>query len=88
MINIALDVMGGDYCPDCNIEGAFDALNADKDIRLLLAGPEAVIKEKTAAWSEELRSRIEILPADEFISTEEAPVLAVRTKKNSRVFQK
>ncbi len=83
MINIALDIMGGDDCPDCNIEGAFDALNTDKDIRLLLAGPESLIREKTADWSEELKKRIEILPADEFISTEEAPVQAVRTKKNS-----
>lgn len=85
MVTIALDVMGGDDCPKCNIEGAFDALNADKDIKLLLVGPEAVIKKQTAGWSEELRDRIEILAADEVISTEESPVSAVRTKKNSSI---
>ncbi len=85
MVTIALDIMGGDDCPKCNIEGAFDALNADKDIKLLLVGPEAVIKEQTAAWDDELKSRIEILTADEVISTEESPVSAVRSKKNSSI---
>ena len=85
MTNIALDVMGGDDCPKCNIEGAFDALNADKDIKLWLVGPEDVIREQTASWSEELKGRIEIIPADEVISTEEAPVAAVRSKRNSSI---
>ena len=85
MINIALDVMGGDDCPDCNIDGAYDALNADKDIRLLLVGPAELIKSKTAGWSDELKSRTEIVEADEVITTEESPVSAVRKKKNSSI---
>ena len=85
MTNIALDIMGGDFAPDCNIQGAFDALNADKDIRLLLVGPAAVIKDKTLDWPEELKSRIETVEADEIIECDESPVSAVRHKKNSTI---
>lgn len=85
MVNIALDIMGGDDCPVCNIEGAYDALIADKDIRLLLVGPAELIRDKTAEWSNELKDRIEIVEADEVITTEESPVSAVRKKKNSSI---
>ncbi len=85
MVNIALDVMGGDSCPDCNIEGAFDALNSDSEIRLLLVGPESLINEKISGWSDELKSRCEVIPAEEVITTEEVPTNAVRRKKNSSI---
>ena len=45
MVHIAVDIMGGDFCPNSNLEGAYDALQADKDIFLLLAGPEETIRE-------------------------------------------
>lgn len=85
MVNIALDVMGGDFCPDCNLDGALDALNIDKELRLLLVGPKELIEEKIASWSEELKNRIEILPATEVITTEEVPTAAVRSKKDSSI---
>ncbi len=85
MINIALDIMGGDDCPDCNIDGALDALKADKELKLLLVGPEALIREKISDWDEELKSRTKILPAEEVITTEEVPTAAVRSKRNSSI---
>ncbi|MDO4960745.1 MAG: phosphate acyltransferase PlsX [Eubacteriales bacterium] len=83
MITIALDVMGGDYCPDSNIEGALDALKEDKELKLLLVGPSDLISEKISDWDPELKERAEILNATEVISPEESPVFAVRKKKDS-----
>ena len=75
--------MGGDNCPNSNLEGAIDALKADSGIFLLLVGPEEPIRTAVSAWDEELRSRVRIVPASEVITTEEAPVAAVRKKKDS-----
>ena len=83
MVHIAVDIMGGDFCPNSNLEGAYDALQADKDIFLLLAGPEETIREAVGAWSRELQDRVSIIPASEVITTEESPVAAVRKKKDS-----
>ena len=50
MTNIALDVMGGDNCPDINIDGAFDALNMLKDIHIKLVGPKDRLEKAIASW--------------------------------------
>ena len=79
---IALDAMGGDNAPDAIVAGGIAALRAYPDIRLLLSGPEGRLNEllKDAG---DVRSRVEILPADEVISMDEAPMMAVRRKVNS-----
>ena len=43
MIRIALDMMGGDNCPDCNLDGAFDALGTTEGFELQLIGPEEML---------------------------------------------
>ena len=78
MTNIALDVMGGDNCPDINIDGAYDALNMLKDIHIKLVGPEERIEKAIASWDKSLKDRVTIVDANEVISTEESPVKALR----------
>ncbi len=85
MVNIAIDVMGGDFCPDSNIDGAYDALKKDSDIAVLLVGPADVIGEKISGWEEDLKARTTIIPANEVISLDESPVSAVRRKKDSTI---
>ena len=47
MIKVALDAMGGDYAPKAVIEGAIQAAkDAQGKYTILLAGPEAVIREQ------------------------------------------
>ena len=83
---IALDAMGGDNAPEAIVTGGIAALRQFPDIRLLLAGPEARLNELLAG-AEDVRDRVELLPADEVISMDEAPMLAVRRKVNSSLVQ-
>lgn len=83
---IALDAMGGDQAPDAIVAGAIEALRRFDDIRVLLAGPEARL-EQLLSEAEDVRGRVEILPADEVIAMDEAPMLAVRKKVNSSMVQ-
>lgn len=83
---IALDAMGGDQAPDAIVEGAIEALRRYKDIRILLAGPEAKLRALLAS-AEHVADRVDILPADDVIGMDEAPMLAVRHKQNSSLVQ-
>lgn len=81
MSKIAIDVMGGDYAPDEIIKGCMMAVK-DIESTLVLVGKESVIKEKLSAYTYD-ETRIEIVDADEVIEMGEAPVMAIRRKKNS-----
>ncbi len=85
MVVIALDVMGGDNCPDVNIDGAYDALNSLQSIKIMLVGPKDVIEKRIAGWDSSLKERIEIIDAPDVISPEEAPVKALRAKPDSSI---
>lgn len=77
-MRIAVDGYGGDNAPQEVVKGVLAALDADKDIEILLTGK----KEELAALAG-AHERLTILDAEEVISCEETPVVAVRTKKNS-----
>ena len=83
---IALDAMGGDQAPDAIVAGAIAALRGFADIRVLLAGPEQRLNELIAG-AEDVRDRLEILPAEDVILMDESPMLAVRRKVNSSMVQ-
>jgi len=81
MSKIAVDVMGGDYAPDEIIKGC---VRATKDINctLILVGKREVIEEKLSAYTYD-KSSIDIIHADEVITMEDSPVIAIRQKKQS-----
>ena len=79
---IALDAMGGDHAPDAIVEGALRALRKYSDVRILLAGPEARLRELTAGASD-VADRLGYLNATEVIEMDESPMMAVRKKKDS-----
>ena len=83
---IALDAMGGDNAPDAIVQGAIAALRQFDDIRILLAGPRERL-EKLIETAADVKSRIEILEADEVIGMDESPMIAVRKKVNSSMVQ-
>ena len=82
MVKIALDAMGGDNAPAEVVNGAVQAVNADKDCFVYLVGKEEQIKE-CLNGQEYDKSRIEIVNADDVIETGEPPVMAIRRKKES-----
>ena len=78
---IAIDAMGGDNAPQAIVAGALKALRQCSDIQILLAGPGDVLEGLIGSAAE--KDRIEIIPAAEVISMEEAPMMAVRKKADS-----
>lgn len=83
-VTVALDVMGGDYAPDEIIKGAMLAVSESASIKVILVGKEDVITSRLSEYNYDGK-QIEVLHADDVITNNEAPVLAVRRKKNSSV---
>lgn len=84
MTHVYLDAMGGDEAPNCTVLGALEALRADHDLKITLAGPVEEI-EKLLENAGDVRDRIELDDCPEIITNHDAPVMAVRQKKNSAV---
>lgn len=79
-MRIALDGYGGDYSPSEVVKGAIAALEEDKEIEILLTGKKDAL---TALAGGDFGGRLVIKDAPDVITCEEAPTLAIRTKKES-----
>lgn len=82
MVNVALDVMGGDNAPLETVKGAVEAINEDKRVKVFLVGREPVIREELKKYTYN-SEQLEIIHAEEVIETGEPPVMAIRRKKDS-----
>jgi glycerol-3-phosphate acyltransferase PlsX len=83
-ITIAVDAMGGDNAPGEIIKGAVLAVREKKEIKVVLVGKEDVIVKGLSEYDYD-KERIEIVHAEDVITNNEAPVLAIRRKKNSSI---
>lgn len=81
---VALDAMGGDYAPAEPVRGAVDAVSARDDIHVFLVGQEDVVRAELAKHTYPAE-RITVVHAGEVIETAEAPVNAIRKKKQSSI---
>ena len=84
---VALDCMGGDNAPEEPVKGAIDALKKDKELRVILVGDEATLRNLVQDPGEDITSRIEYLHTTEVIETAEPPVKAISRKKDSSLVQ-
>ncbi|WP_333652783.1 phosphate acyltransferase PlsX [Lacrimispora sp.] len=84
MITVAVDAMGGDYAPIEMVAGAVEAVNANKEIRVLLVGQEHIVSKELEKHTYS-KDQIQIVNASEVIETEEPPVNAIRKKKDSSI---
>ena len=75
MVTICVDVMGSDKDPSELIEGVAQALEADGDLKVLVAGAPGVVEPFCAQ-----HDRAEALPCTEVITMSEHPANAVRRK--------
>ncbi len=82
MTKIVIDAMGGDFAPQQQVLGSVQALNADKDLYLILTGDKEQIEKELAPLSYD-KSRLEIVHTTQTISMEEVPTIAVKTKRDS-----
>ena len=84
MVNVAVDAMGGDNAPGEIVKGAVEAINAEKKVKVFLAGREPLLKEELKKYSYN-PEQLEIVHAEEVIETGEPPVMAIRKKKDSSI---
>jgi glycerol-3-phosphate acyltransferase PlsX len=83
-ITIAVDAMGGDNAPKEIVKGAVLAVEEKKDIKVILVGKEEVILDELKGYEYD-KERIITVNAEDNISNNESPVLAIRRKKNSSI---
>jgi phosphate acyltransferase len=79
---IALDAMGSDRAPKPEIEGAIHAAR-NYGVRVLLVGPETILKAELDRHPSASRLPLEIVHASEIITMEDKAVQAVRSKRDS-----
>lgn len=82
--NVALDAMGGDNAPLCNVLGALEAVEENKQLKVFLVGKESEIAPLLADKQYD-KERIVIVNAEEVIENAEPPVMAIRRKKDSSI---
>ena len=89
-MRIVVDAMGGDFAPKVNVDGAIDALREYADMEIILVGPQELVEKTIGEYADQaayanVKDRLSVVDAQEVISTEEHPVMALRKKKNSTI---
>ena len=81
-ITIAVDAMGGDFAPAETVKGAVKATQDDPDICVKLFGQEEAVMAELSKLSYDAE-RVQVVHTSEVIETCEAPVNAIKHKKDS-----
>lgn len=83
-VRVVVDAMGGDYAPAEIVKGAALAVAEDERVSVILVGKEAIVQKELEQYPE-AKKRISVVNADDIITNDEAPVMAIRRKKNSSI---
>lgn len=84
MIKIIVDAMGGDNAPSAVVEGAVNALNADKELYLILTGRQADVESELKKYKYD-KTRLEIVDCPDVIDMNDIPTEAVKRKQSSLI---
>ncbi len=82
-ITLSVDAMGGDDAPQMTVEGVVMALDMLPRLRVILFGNETQITPVLAAVPEHTRSRIEFRHAEDVVTNDEKPGIALRNGRES-----
>ena len=82
-MKIIVDAMGGDNAPLQIVLGAVDALNQDKNLKVVLVGDQNAIEQSLCECKEYGKNRLDIIDAKDVITNDDTPTTAIRTKKES-----
>ena len=80
LVRVAVDAMGGDNAPEAVVQGVVDALNASKEIEVLLVGDQKTV-EKCLAGAQYDKERLQVIHASEVITNNEHRRLPSRRRK-------
>ncbi len=83
-MKIAVDAAGGDYFPENPVKGAVVAVKENKDLNVVLIGPEESILEELKNLDYP-SDRISIQDAPQVIGMDESPAQAVKSKTASSI---
>ena len=83
-MRIALDAMGGDFAPSPNIVGAFEAVERNSNLEILLVGDRARLEEEIAIVGS-LPDSVRIVESVGVVGMEEKPTAALREKPNCSI---
>ena len=83
-IRVVVDAMGGDNAPDEIIKGAVEAINEKSNIKVILVGKKDIVESVLSQYDYN-KEQIEVAHAEEVIGNDEAPVNAIRKKKDSSI---
>lgn len=83
-VTVAVDAMGGDHAPLEIVKGVVEAVKLNSILHIILVGDTGKIEAELAKYQFD-RERITIVHTTEEISCDEAPVVAIRTKKDSSI---
>lgn len=86
MIDIALDVLGGDLAPEIRLQGAIEALKEDSNLSLTLVGQQEMIsKFLIKNLTDALIKRVKVINSNEIIEMNESPSKVLKEKRISSV---
>jgi phosphate acyltransferase len=80
---IAVDAMGGDYAPQCAVEGAFRAATED-GASVILVGDRVRVEAELRKWGD-ASGRIEVVHAEEVVGMDEPAITPIRKKRRSSI---
>lgn len=83
MATIALDAMGGDRGPRVVVQSALDVLTQTVDVTLILVGQEKELTAELHRHGAVSDERLRIHHASQCVEMDEAPAVALRSKKDS-----
>lgn len=84
IVRVAVDAMGGDNAPSEVVRGAVLAVQEEERIQVILVGEETAVQKELKQYTYDT-DRISVMHAAEVITNDEAPVMAVRRKKDSSI---
>lgn len=84
LVKVAVDAMGGDHAPGEIVKGAIEAVNENENLKVYLVGKEELVNEQLSKYQYD-KKRVEVVNATEVIEMAEAPVNAIRKKKDSSI---
>lgn len=82
IVNIAIDTLGGDNGPSVMVKGAVTGLAENPDVKIFLCGHEKELSDLLSEYTYD-KERLEIVNSEDEITCHDAPVEAIRTKKDS-----
>jgi glycerol-3-phosphate acyltransferase PlsX len=84
MVTIAVDAMGGDHSPKCEVEGAVRAART-LDVQVILVGREELLKKELGSHDGHQDLPIQVVHASEHVTMQDSAARAVRTKRDSSI---